>query len=61
MVERLVCTNDWLRGNNYISVEEDTDELAKLEEAYCSNMTTLIVEIGALAISKDSTTATASL
>ena len=32
MVERLVCTNDWLRGNNYISVEEDIDELAKLEE-----------------------------
>ncbi|XP_066320606.1 zinc finger BED domain-containing protein DAYSLEEPER-like [Miscanthus floridulus] len=50
MVERLVCTNDWLRGNNYISVEEDTEALAKLEE-----------EIGALAISKDSTTtATAS-
>jgi len=32
MVERLVCTNDWLRGNNYISVEEDTEALAKLEE-----------------------------
>jgi len=32
MVERLVCTNDWLCGNNYISVEEDTEALAKLEE-----------------------------
>ncbi|CAD6219782.1 unnamed protein product [Miscanthus lutarioriparius] len=49
MVERLVCTNDWFRGNNYISVEEDTEALAKLEE-----------EIGALAISKDSTIVTAS-
>ncbi|CAD6337042.1 unnamed protein product [Miscanthus lutarioriparius] len=49
MVERLVCTNDWLRGNNYIGVEEDTEALVKLEE-----------EIDALAISKDSTTATTS-
>jgi hypothetical protein len=32
MVKRLVYTNDWLRGNNYINVEEDTEELAKLEE-----------------------------
>jgi hypothetical protein len=37
MVERLVCTNDWLRGNYYQGVEEDTDALAKFEEGnfYC--------------------------
>ena len=32
MVERLICANDWIRGPEYISVEENTEELAKLEE-----------------------------
>ena len=32
MVERLICANDWIRGSEYISVEENTEELAKLEE-----------------------------
>jgi hypothetical protein len=33
MVERLVCTNDWLRANDYITeVEEDHEAMAKLEE-----------------------------
>jgi hypothetical protein len=32
MVEQLVCTNDWLCGDNYLGVEESTEALAKLEE-----------------------------
>ena len=33
MVVRLVCTNDWLRANDYITeVEEDHEAMAKLEE-----------------------------
>ncbi|BAF04054.2 Os01g0170400 [Oryza sativa Japonica Group] len=32
MVERLVCANDWLRGGNYVSVEEDSEQMALLEE-----------------------------
>jgi hypothetical protein len=31
MVERLICTNDWIRGSNFISVEENL-EFSKLEE-----------------------------
>lgn len=31
MVERLICANDWIRSE-YISVEENTEELYKLEE-----------------------------
>lgn len=32
MVERLICANDWLRGCNSISVEENAKDLSKLEE-----------------------------
>jgi hypothetical protein len=32
MVERLICANDWIRGSNIINVEENTEEMAKLEE-----------------------------
>jgi hypothetical protein len=32
MVERLICTNDWIRGSDFISVEENIEELSKLEE-----------------------------
>ncbi|KAF0896093.1 hypothetical protein E2562_019323 [Oryza meyeriana var. granulata] len=32
MVERLICTQDWLRSSINLSVEEDLEELAKLEE-----------------------------
>ncbi|CAL4888787.1 unnamed protein product [Urochloa decumbens] len=35
MVERLVCASDWIRGSESVSVEEDTEELAKLEEELC--------------------------
>jgi hypothetical protein len=30
MVERLICANDWFRGSNVISVEEDTEQIAKI-------------------------------
>lgn len=51
MVERLICANDWLRGGGgkYVSVEEDTEQMALLEE-----------ELGGLSISKDDTPATVS-
>ncbi|XP_066317809.1 zinc finger BED domain-containing protein RICESLEEPER 2-like [Miscanthus floridulus] len=49
MVERLVCANDWIRGGNYVSVEEDTEQMALLEE-----------ELGGLSISKEDTPATES-
>lgn len=32
MVERLICASDWIRGSENVSVEENTEELAKLEE-----------------------------
>ena len=32
MVEALVCTQDWMRRAGPITDEEDTEELAKLEE-----------------------------
>jgi hypothetical protein len=32
MVVRLICTNDWIRGSDFISVEENLEELSKLEE-----------------------------
>lgn len=32
MVERLICTQDWRRGHTTLSVEEDPEELAKIEE-----------------------------
>jgi hypothetical protein len=32
MVERLICANDWIRGSNIINVEENIEEMAKLEE-----------------------------
>jgi hypothetical protein len=34
MVECLICANDWLRGDGgkYVSVEEDTEQMALLEE-----------------------------
>lgn len=37
MVERLVCANDWLRGGNYVSVEEDSEQMALLEEGNIEN------------------------
>jgi hypothetical protein len=37
MVERLICANDWLHGGNYVSVEEDTEQLALLEEGNIVN------------------------
>ena len=32
MVEALICTQDWMRRASPITDEEDTEELAKLEE-----------------------------
>ena len=32
MVERLVCTQDWLRRSTILSVEEDPEEIAKIEQ-----------------------------
>jgi hypothetical protein len=32
MVEKLICASDWIRGSEYVSVEEDTEQLVKLEE-----------------------------
>jgi hypothetical protein len=37
MVERLVCANDWIRGGNFVSVEEDTEQMAKLEKGNIVN------------------------
>ena len=37
MVERLVCANDWLRGGNYVSVEEDSEQMFLLEEGNILN------------------------
>jgi hypothetical protein len=37
MVERLVCANDWLRGGSFVSVEEDSEQLALLEEGNIVN------------------------
>jgi hypothetical protein len=31
MVEKLICASDWIRSE-YVSVEEDTEQLVKLEE-----------------------------
>lgn len=47
MVQALVCTQDWLRRSISVNDEEDTAELAKLEEA-------LLEEINGLNISKNS-------
>lgn len=47
MVERLVCAHYWLRASISLSVEEDPEELAKIEEA-------LINELGDLTISSKS-------
>ncbi|CAD6259402.1 unnamed protein product [Miscanthus lutarioriparius] len=44
MVERLICASDWIRGSNIVSVEENEEELYKLEE-----------ELGALTIPKETT------
>eukprot|EP00267_Zea_mays_P051515 XP_020404474.1 serine/arginine repetitive matrix protein 1-like [Zea mays] len=38
MVEALVCTQDWMRRACHITNEEDTEELAKLEEALFAEM-----------------------
>lgn len=35
MVERLVCASDWIRGSNVVSVQENEEELYKLEEGTC--------------------------
>jgi len=37
MVERLVCANDWIHRGNYVSVEEDTQQMALLEEGNIVN------------------------
>ncbi|XP_072147896.1 zinc finger BED domain-containing protein RICESLEEPER 2-like [Setaria viridis] len=54
MVERLICTQDWLRRSTTLSVEEDPEELAKIEEA----LTHVEEDIGgfSLTISPKSTT-----
>ncbi|CAD6262098.1 unnamed protein product [Miscanthus lutarioriparius] len=44
MVERLICASDWIRGSNVVSVEENEEELYKLEE-----------ELGAFTIPKETT------
>lgn len=44
MVERLICASDWIRGSNVVSIEENEEELYKLEE-----------ELGALTIPKEAT------
>jgi hypothetical protein len=31
MVEKLICASDWIRSE-YVSAEEDTEQLVKLEE-----------------------------
>eukprot|EP00267_Zea_mays_P045151 XP_020397404.1 zinc finger BED domain-containing protein RICESLEEPER 2-like [Zea mays] len=41
MVEALVCTQDWMRHASPITNEEDTEELAKLEEALLAEMNSL--------------------
>ncbi|CAN6374533.1 unnamed protein product [Urochloa humidicola] len=43
MVERLICTQDWLRRSTALSVEEDPEELAKIEEALIANLGDLTV------------------
>lgn len=45
MVEHLICANDWIRGSDNINIEENAEELLKLEE-----------ELGGLTISKETTT-----
>jgi hypothetical protein len=35
MVERLICASDWIRGSNVVSIEENEEELYKLEEGTC--------------------------
>jgi hypothetical protein len=37
MVKHLVCANDWLHGGNYLSVEEDSEQMALLEEGNIVN------------------------
>jgi hypothetical protein len=32
MVEAIICTQDWLRRSTPINIQENTEELAKLEE-----------------------------
>lgn len=32
MVQALICTQDWLRRSTPINIEEDVEELTKLEE-----------------------------
>jgi hypothetical protein len=32
MVQALICTQDWLRRSTLINIEEDVEELTKLEE-----------------------------
>ncbi|CAO2144646.1 unnamed protein product, partial [Urochloa humidicola] len=46
MVEALICTQDWMRRAAPITNEEDTEELAKLEE-------TLLEEMGGLNIANN--------
>ena len=43
MVERLVCANDWLRGGNYVSVEEDSEQMFLLEEGNILNYQLLLM------------------
>jgi hypothetical protein len=38
MVEALICTQDWLRRASPITNEENTEELAKLEEGTIRNI-----------------------
>jgi hypothetical protein len=32
MIQALICTQDWLRRSTPINVDEDAEEIAKLEE-----------------------------
>ena len=38
MVQALICTQDWLRRSTPVNIEEDAEELAKLEECKLRSM-----------------------
>ncbi|WVZ49306.1 hypothetical protein U9M48_000675 [Paspalum notatum var. saurae] len=45
MVERLVCTQDWLYRCTALSVEEDLEEMAKIEQALIADLNGLTISI----------------
>ncbi|KAG2564536.1 hypothetical protein PVAP13_7NG087378 [Panicum virgatum] len=53
MVEALICTKYWMRRASPITDEEDTEELAKLEEALLAEMDALNIANAAAKSAKD--------